>query len=102
MELANLARRDGQEFDCSTWLHRARVLPKDEFRREVEKELTGKETEPWETIYFKLDKSQIPVIEQALETAALILGSNRSRGYCLQMICADFLAGAHFDGGGPN
>src|SRR6266550_5515492 len=53
LELAKLAkRRDGQEFDCATWLHKARVLPKDEFRREVEKELTGKETEPWEIIYF--------------------------------------------------
>src|SRR3989441_711325 len=103
LELAKLARRrDGQEFDCATWLHRARVLPKEQFRREVEKELTGKETEPWEIIYFKLYKSQIPVIEQALETAALMLGSDRSRGYCLEMICADFLAGANLDSGDPN
>jgi len=34
------------------------------------------------------------VIEQAIETAALMLGSDKSRGYCLEMICADFLAGA--------
>src|SRR5437762_10298392 len=103
LELAKLARRrDGQEFDCATWLHRARVLPKEQFRREVEKELTGKETEPWEIIYFKLYKSQIPVIEQALETAALMLGSDRSRGYCLEMICADFLAGANLDNGDPD
>ena len=103
LELAKLARRrDGQEFDCATWLHKARLLPKDEFRREVERELTGKETEPWEIIYFKLYKSQIPVIEQALETAALMLGSDRSRGYCLEMICADFLAGANLDSGDPN
>jgi hypothetical protein len=39
-------------------------------------------------------KSRIPVIEQAIETAALMLGSDKSRGYCLEMICADFLAGA--------
>jgi hypothetical protein len=103
LELAKLARsRDGQGFDCATWLHKARVLPKEQFRREVEKELTGKETEPWEIIYFKLYKSQIPVIEQALETAALMLGSDRSRGYCLEMICADFLAGANLDGADPN
>jgi hypothetical protein len=37
----------------------------------------------------------MPVIEQALDTAALMLGSDKSRGYCLEMICADFLAGAH-------
>src|SRR2546429_3000540 len=96
LELAKLARRrDGQEFDCATWLHRAREMPKEQFRREVERELTGKDTEPWEIIYFKLYKSQIPVVEQALETAALMLGSDRSRGYCLEMICADFLAAAH-------
>jgi len=97
LELAKVARRDGQEFDCATWLHKAREMPKDEFKREVEKELTGKKTEPWEIIYFKLYKSQIPIIEQAIETAALMLGSDKSRGYCLEMICADFLAGANLD-----
>src|SRR5712692_955507 len=99
LELAKLARRDGQHFDCATWLHKAREMPKEDFRREVEKELTGKETEPSELIYFKLYKSQIPVIEQAIETAALMLGSDKSRGYCLEMICADFLAGADLDNG---
>ncbi len=101
LELAKVARRDGQAFDCATWLHKARELPKEEFRREVEKELTGREEEPSELIYFKVYKSQIPVIEQAVETAALMLGSDKSRGYCLEMICADFLAGAHLDNGDP-
>ena len=101
LELAKLARRDGQRFDCATWLHKARSLPKEDFRREVEKELTGKETEPSELIYFKVYKSQSPVIEQAIETAALMLGTDKSRGCCLEMICADFLAGAHLDDGNP-
>jgi hypothetical protein len=101
LELAKLARRDRQEFDCATWLHKARSLPKEQFKQAVEKELTGKETEPWEIIYFKLYKSQIPVIEQAIETAALMLGSDKSRGYCLEMICADFLAGANLDNRDP-
>ena len=102
LELAKLARsRDGQEFDCATWLHKAKVLPKEEFQREVERELTGKDSEPHELIYFKVYKSQIPVIEQAIETAALMLGSDKSRGYCLEMICADFLAGANLDSGQP-
>ncbi len=35
------------------------------------------------------------MIEQARETAALMLGSDKSRGYCLEMICADFIAGAN-------
>ena len=41
------------------------------------------------------------MIEQAIEIAALMLGSDKSRGYCLEMICADFLAGAHMDGSDP-
>ena len=101
-ELAKVARSDGQGFDCATWLHKARELPKEHFKHEVEKHLTGKDTEPTEIIYFKLYKSQIPVIEQAVETAALMLGSDKSRGYCLEMICADFLAGANLDGGNPD
>ena len=98
-ELAKVARRDGQRFDCATWLHKARELPKEEFKREVDKHLTGKDTEPWEILYFKAYKSQLPVIEQALEAAALMLGSNKSRGYCLEMICADFLAGVSLETG---
>jgi len=101
-ELAKVARRDGQRFESATWLHRAQELPKEEFKREVEKHLTGKETEPSEILYFKVYKSQLPVIEQALETAALMLGSDKSRGYCLEMICADFLAGAHLGDGNPD
>ena len=101
-ELTKVARSDGQEFDCATWLHKARELPKEHFKHEVEKHLTGKDTEPTEIIYFKLYKSQIPVIEQAVETAALMLGSDKSRGYCLEMICADFLAGANLDSGNPD
>jgi hypothetical protein len=102
LELAKIARRDGQEFDSATWLHKARSLPKDQFKREVEKELTGRETEAWEIIYFKLYRTQIPVVEQAMETAALMLGTDKSRGYCLEMICADFLAGTSLDSEDPS
>jgi hypothetical protein len=98
-ELAKVARRDGQRFDSATWLHKARELPKEEFKREVSKHLTGKETEPWEILYFKAYKSRLPVIEQALETAALMVGTDKSRGYCLEMICADFLAGVSLEAG---
>jgi hypothetical protein len=79
-ELAKVARRDGQKFDCATWLHKAQ--------------------EPWEMLYFKIYKSQLQVIEKALEAASLMLGSQKSRGYCLEMICADFLAGAQIEGSG--
>ena len=99
-ELAKVARRDGQKFDCATWLHKAQELPKEEFKREVERHLTGQETEPWEMLYFKMYKSQLAVIEQALETASLMLGGQKTRGYCLEMICADFLAGASLQDSG--
>ena len=52
-------------------------MPREDFRREVEKELTGREEEPAELIYFKIYKSQIPVIEQAIKTAALMLGTDK-------------------------
>jgi hypothetical protein len=98
-ELVKVARHEGEDFDCATWLHKADEMPKEQFKREVEKHLTGKESEPWELIYFKVYKSQLVVIEQALETAALMLGSDKSRGYTLEMICADFLAGANLEKG---
>jgi hypothetical protein len=101
IELAKVARRDKHDFDCATWLHKARELSKEDFQQAVERELTGKAIEPWEIVYFKLYKSQIPVVDRAIETAALMLGSDRSRGYCLEMICADFLAGANLDNGDP-
>ena len=95
VELVKVARRDGEEFDCATWLHKAKEMPKKGFKSEVERHLTGKESEPWEIIYFKLYSSQLPVVEKALEIATLMLGTDKSRGYCLEMICADFLAGAN-------
>ena len=79
VELVKVARRDGEGFDCATWLHKAKAMPKEGFKGEVERHLTGKEAEPWEIIYFKLHKSQLPVVEKAVETAGLMLGSDKSR-----------------------
>ncbi len=101
-ELVKVARSEGKRFDCATWLHKAHSMPKEEFKREVNRHLTGKETEPWEIIYFKLYKSQLAVVEQAVETAALMLGTDKSRGYCLEMICADFLGGASLENPNPS
>jgi len=100
-ELVKVARREGRDFDCAPWVHKAKELPREEFTREVERHLTGKEVEPWEMLYFKVYKSQLAVIEQALEIAGLMLGRTDSRGYCLEMICADFLAGANLEGNSP-
>jgi hypothetical protein len=101
-ELAKVARREGQRFESAPWVHKAQELPKEEFKREVERHLTGRNTEASELLYFRLFKSQLAVIEQALETASLMLGTDRSRGYCLEMICADFLAGANLQEGNPD
>jgi hypothetical protein len=73
-------------------------MTKEQLKRAVQKELTGKDSEPAEIVYFKFNKSQIPVLEQALETAGLMLGMDKSRAYCLEMICADFLAGTNREG----
>lgn len=86
---------EGERFESAPWVHKAQALPKEEFKREVDRHLTGRETEAWELLYFKLYKSQIPVVEKALEMAGLMLGTDKSLGYCLEMICADFLAGAN-------
>jgi hypothetical protein len=99
-ELVKVARREREEFKSADWLHKAHSMPHQRFKEEVQKYLTG-ESEASELIYFKVYKSQMPVIEQALDTAALMLGSDKSRGYCLEMICADFLAGAHSENGNP-
>jgi hypothetical protein len=101
-ELAKVARREGPRFESAPWVHKAQELPKEEFKREVERHLTGRNTEPAELLYFRLFKSQLAVIEQAIETASLMLGSDKSRGYCLEMICADFLAGANLQEGNPD
>ena len=100
-ELAKVARRDQEHFESANWLHKAKTTPTQQFKEEVEKYLTGS-SEPSELIYFKVYKSQVPVIEQALEIAARMLGSDRSRGYCLEMICADFLAGVNLENGSPD
>jgi hypothetical protein len=59
-EMVKVARRDGTEFDCATWLHKAKELPKEAFQQEVERHLTGRDAEPWEIIYFKFYKSRLP------------------------------------------
>ena len=40
-EMAKVARRDGKDFDCANWLHKASELPTLEFKREVERHLTA-------------------------------------------------------------
>ena len=65
----------------------------------VEREPTGRESEPSELIYFKVYKSQAPVIEQAIDTAALMLGSDKGAGVLSGDDLRGFLGGAHLEGG---
>jgi hypothetical protein len=101
-ELVKVARKEGDRFDGAGWICKAQSLPKEAFKQEVERHLTGRDSETWELLYFKAYKSQIRVIERALEIAAQMLGTDRSRGYCLEMICADFLAGAQLQNEAPD
>jgi hypothetical protein len=61
----------------------------------------GAETEAWEIIYFKLYKRQIPVVEQTIETAATMLGSDKSRGYLPGNDLRRLSGGANLDGDNP-
>jgi hypothetical protein len=57
VELAKIARRDRQHFECAIWLHKAREMTTEQFKQEAEKELTGRETEPWEIVYFNFTRA---------------------------------------------
>lgn len=89
-----VARKDRAKFACAPRAQKAKELPRKAFGRTLERHQPGKETEAWEIIYFKIYKSQPSVVEKTLETAALMLELINPRGYCSEMICADFLAGA--------
>ena len=93
LELAKVARSEGRHFDSATWLHRAKESTKQQLKEEVYKYFSGQDYEPYEMVYFKLYESQLPIVERALYVATRMVGSERSRGYCLELICADFLAG---------
>ena len=93
MELAKVARSEGRGFNSATWLHTAKTSTKKELQEAVHKYFTGEDFEPYEMVYFKLFESQLPVVEKALYVAARMAGTERSRGYCLELVCADFLAG---------
>lgn len=46
IELATLLGGIGSTFDRAIWLHKARQMLTNDFKMEVEKDLTGRETEP--------------------------------------------------------
>ena len=93
LELAKVARSEGRHFDSATWLHKAKESTKQALKEEVYKYFTGEDYEPYEMVYFKLFESQLPIVERALYVASRMAATERSRGYCLELVCADFLAG---------
>jgi hypothetical protein len=72
IELAKLARRqNGQGFNSAIWLQKAKQLSKEDLQREVERELTGEYSEAYDIVYFKLYKSQIPIVDKAIEIGGI-------------------------------
>jgi hypothetical protein len=57
-------------FESATVAQSPLLAKRDEFKAEVERELTRRDSEPSELMYFKIYKSHMPVIEQALDTIA--------------------------------
>ena len=75
-----MARRDGQRLRLCNLVAPGATNAQGRIQARCQKASDGKETEPWEILYFKVYKSQLAVIEQALETAALMLWNGRIAG----------------------
>jgi hypothetical protein len=88
-----MASWDGEAIECATWLHNAKELPKEGFKGEVERHLTGKRQKLGR---FKLYKSQIPVVGKALETDgyAKRLSTETDRKRALSALLKDFDLGS--------
>src|ERR1700733_12832117 len=74
-------------------LYRIQVGPTvHKWRAEME-ELTGNDQKRPDLSTSRYTRSQVPAIDPAIR----VLGSEKFRGHCLGMICADFLVGAKLD-----
>jgi hypothetical protein len=99
--LAKVARRDQQHFDCATWLHQAREMPKEEFKQGVERELTGTGNRTLGSYLFQAIQEPAAGGRASDRDRRLDAGTDKSPGYCLEMICAVFLAGANLENENP-
>jgi hypothetical protein len=76
----------------------AKELPKEDFKRVVNRWHSGKKPSLADHLFQVL---QEPVAgDRAGSRDSLDAFSDKSHGYCLEMICADFLAGAALETGG--
>jgi len=80
--------RDRLEFDCAIWLHIPKVMPKEHFQREVEKELTGKDSGPHELIYLLFARIAIPqfIVVKVDEEETILRGRGRAMESGMQRV----------------
>src|SRR6516225_6664087 len=89
LELAKVARSEGRRFDSATCLHKARECNKQELKEEVHRYFTGEDSSPTRLSSPSSLKASCPIIERALRGG----GDGEVEGCCLELICADLLAG---------
>lgn len=85
LELAKVVRTEGGQIDCAAWLHTAKQSKKQELKEAVHEDFTGEDYEPYEM--------NCRWWKGALDVASRMVGTEKSRGDCLELVCADFLAG---------
>ena len=98
-ELAKVARRERQGFDCAPWVHKAqRTAP----RRVQAGSGATPDGEGNRTVgdsLFQGVQEPIACHRAGTRNSGPDAGERQSRGYCLEMICADFLAGVSLETG---
>ncbi len=65
LELAKVARTEGGQFDCATWLHMAKQSMKQVWKEAAHQYFIGEVFAHYEMVYFNLC-GQLPVLERAL------------------------------------
>jgi HD superfamily phosphohydrolase YqeK len=81
-ELVKVARRDGEEFDCATWLHKAKEMPKEGLKYAVERHLTGRGTAEREknSLHTSAASSQDQSIPTSSRSRLITINSPEGRG----------------------
>jgi hypothetical protein len=87
------------------WVERAKTDDKNAFRRRIRCYLNKKEkaqnpTQEDHFITFRIFGDAIHTVNMALETMAKSVGSEKGLGYCLELVCANYLSQFADDGTG--
>ena len=96
-DLCRIKRHAGGQIPENWFLH-AQCDDKDTFRRRVREQVSGRalpEAPQVEDsfLHFRIFGDDIQIIDRALHVAGLEAGSDKSSGYLLKLICADYLSG---------